>query len=95
MLLGNDFFPNVDAGLIRLHMRARAGQRVEETARENDNVDNLIRDVIPPHDLDSILDNIGLFNSTINTTYSNSGVIGESDSEILIGLKKDHSMPTG
>jgi CzcA family heavy metal efflux pump len=95
LLLGNDFFPNVDAGLIRLHMRARAGQRVEETARENDNVDNVIRNVIPPRDLDSILDNIGLFNSTINTTYSNSGVIGESDSEILIGLKKDHSMPTG
>ena len=48
LLLGNDFFPSVDAGLIRLHMRARAGQRVEETARENDNVDNLIRHVIPP-----------------------------------------------
>jgi CzcA family heavy metal efflux pump len=93
-LLGNDFFPSVDAGLIRLHMRARAGQRVEETARENDNVDNLIRRVIPERDLDSILDNIGLFNSTINTTYSNSGVIGESDSEILVGLKKDHSMST-
>jgi CzcA family heavy metal efflux pump len=93
-LLGDDFFPGVDAGLIRLHMRARAGQRVEETARENDNVDNLIRRVIPEHDLDGILDNIGLFNSTINTTYSNSGVIGESDSEILIGLKKDHAMPT-
>ena len=76
-------------------MRARTGQRVEETARENDRVDNLIRRVIPERDLDSILDNIGLFNSTINTTYSNSGVIGESDSEILIGLKKEHSMPTG
>ncbi len=94
-LLGKDFFPNVDAGLIRLHMRARAGQRVEETARENDTVDNLIRRVIPARELDGILDNIGLFNSTINTTYSNSGVIGESDSEILIGLKKDHRMPTG
>jgi len=95
LLLGNDFFPGVDAGLIRLHMRARAGQRVEETARENDRVDNLIRQIIPAAELDSILDNIGLFNSTINTTYSNSGVIGESDSEILIGLKKDRRMSTG
>ncbi len=77
----------MDAGLIRLHMRARAGQRVEETAREADGVDNLIRRVIPPEDLGNILDNIGLFNSTVNTAYSNSGVIGESDAEILIGLK--------
>jgi multidrug efflux pump subunit AcrB len=86
-VLGRDFFPSVDAGLIRLHMRARAGQRVEETAREADGVDNLIRRVIPPEALGNILDNIGLFNSTVNTVYSNSGVIGESDAEILIGLK--------
>ena len=93
-VLGRDFFPTVDAGLIRLHMRARAGQRVEETAREADGVDNLIRRVIPPSDLGNILDNIGLFNSTINTTYSNSGVIGESDAEILIGLKPERKLPT-
>ncbi|HVA95928.1 MAG TPA: efflux RND transporter permease subunit [Candidatus Dormibacteraeota bacterium] len=93
-VLGRDFFPTVDAGLIRLHMRARAGQRVEETAREADSVDNLIRRVIPPEDLGDILDNIGLFNSVINTTYSNSGVIGESDAEILIGLKPDRKRPT-
>src|SRR6202140_2565842 len=93
-VLGRDFFPSVDAGLIRLHMRARAGQRVEETAREADQVDNLIRRVIPPQDLANVLDNIGLFNSTINTTYSNSGVIGESDAEILIGLKPGRRMST-
>ena len=85
-VLGRDFFPSADAGLIRLHMRARAGQRVEETAREADGVDNLIRRVILPEDLGTILDNIGLFNSTVNTAYSNSGVIGESDAEILISL---------
>ena len=84
----------MDAGLIRLHMRARAGQRVEETAREADGVDNLIRRVIPPEDLGNILDNIGLFNSTVNTAYSNSGVIGESDAEILIGLKPERKQPT-
>jgi len=93
-VLGRDFFPTVDAGLIRLHMRARAGQRVEETAREADGVDNLIRRVIPPDDLGNILDNIGLFNSSINTTRSNSGVIGESDAEILIGLKPGRKNPT-
>jgi CzcA family heavy metal efflux pump len=93
-VLGRDFFPSVDAGLIRLHMRARAGQRVEETSREADGVDNLIRRVIPPADLGNVLDNIGLFNSSINTSYSNSGVIGESDAEILIGLKPQHKLPT-
>jgi CzcA family heavy metal efflux pump len=93
-LLGRDFFPQVDAGLIRLHMRARAGQRVEETAREADGVDNLIRRVIPPEDLGTILDNIGLFNSTVNTAYSNSGIIGESDAEILISLKPERRLPT-
>jgi CzcA family heavy metal efflux pump len=92
--LGRDFFPSVDAGLIRLHMRARAGQRVEETAREADGVDNLIRHIIPPEDLGTILDNIGLFNSTVNTAYSNSGVIGESDAEILVGLKPGRKQAT-
>jgi len=92
--LGRDFFPQVDAGLIRLHMRARAGQRVEETAREADGVDNLIRRVIPPEDLGTILDNIGLYNSTVNTAYSNSGVIGESDAEILISLKSERKAST-
>lgn len=93
-VLGRDFFPSVDAGLIRLHMRARAGQRVEETAREADGVDNLIRRVVPPEDLGNVLDNIGLYNSTLNTAYSNSGVIGESDAEILIGLKPERKQQT-
>ena len=93
-VLGRDFFPSVDAGLIRLHMRARAGQRVEETAREADAVDNLVRRVIPPEDLGNILDNIGLYNSTVNTAYSNSGVIGESDGEILISLRPDRRLST-
>src|SRR5579864_4356817 len=93
-VLGRDFFPSVDAGLIRLHMRARAGQRVEETAREADGVDNLIRRVIPPEDLVTVLDNIGLYNSTMNTAYSNSGVIGESDAEILVGLKPQRRQQT-
>ncbi len=94
LILGRDFFPSVDAGEIRLHMRARAGLRIEETARECDEIDNAIRRIIPPEDLANVLDNIGLFNSTINTTYSNSGVIGESDAEILIGLKPERTKST-
>jgi len=93
-MIGRDFFPSVDAGFIRLHMRGPAGERVEETARDCDRVDNLIRQVIPPSDLGNIIDNVGLPNSTINTTYNNSGVIGSSDAEILVGLKPDRKKST-
>ncbi len=93
-VLGRDFFPGVDAGLIRLHMRGRVGQRVEETARECDEVENLIRRVIPPEDLANMLDNIGLPYSSLNMSYSNSGTIGTSDAEILISLNPDHKTPT-
>jgi CzcA family heavy metal efflux pump len=94
IILGRDFFPGVDAGLIRLHMRARVGQRVEETARECDEVENLIHRVIPQEELANILDNIGLPYSSLNMSYSNSGTIGTSDAEILISLKTEHSTPT-
>ena len=94
MVLGQDFFPGVDAGLIRLHMRGRVGERIEETARECDQVDNLIRTVIPPDDLGNVLDNIGLPYSSLNMSYSNSGTIGTSDAEILVSLKPEHKRPT-
>ncbi len=93
-ILGRDFFPSVDAGLIRLHMRGRVGQRVEETARECDEVEDMVRKVIPPEDLGNILDNIGLPYSSLNMSYSNSGTIGTSDAEILIALNADHKTPT-
>ncbi len=88
--LGEDFFPSVDAGLMRLHMRARAGLRVEETARLVDQVEAYIREVVPKDELGDVLDNIGLPYSGINTSYSNSGVIGTSDAEILVGLEEHH-----
>ncbi|MEO6848697.1 MAG: efflux RND transporter permease subunit, partial [Chthoniobacterales bacterium] len=88
--LGEDFFPKVDAGQIRLHMRAKTGTRIEETARICDEVENKIRQIIPARDLDSMLDNIGVPYSGINTSYSNNGTFGTSDAEILISLKKDH-----
>jgi multidrug efflux pump subunit AcrB len=93
-ILGRDFFPSVDAGLIRLHVRARVGLRVEETARECDQIDQIIRQVIPPGELANVLDNIGLSYSSLNMSYSNNGTIGTSDAEILIGLKPDHKLST-
>ena len=92
--LGEDFFPSVDAGLMRLHLRARAGLRVEETARLCDEVEKYLRQQIPKDELVTILDNIGLPYSGINLSYSNSGVIGTSDAEILVGLNADHHRPT-
>jgi len=92
--LGQDFFPQVDAGLLRLHVRGRPGLRVEETARLCDQVENALRSEIPPAQLKTILDNIGLPNSGINQSYSSSGTIGTSDAEILIALDPDNHQPT-
>src|SRR5215472_10429083 len=93
-LLGQDFLPQVDAGLLRLHMRARSGLRVEETARVVDQVEDALRQEIPPGQLETILDNIGLPNSGINQSYSSNGTIGSSDAEILIALNPKHHIPT-
>jgi CzcA family heavy metal efflux pump len=92
--LGEDFFPDVDAGLMRLHVRARAGLRVEETARLCDEIEHYLRQQVPKEELVTILDNIGLPYSGINLSYSNSGVIGTSDAEILVGLNPEHHHPT-
>ncbi len=92
--LGQDFFPQVDAGLIRLHFRARPGLRVEETARLCDEVERVLRSEIPKEELQTVLDNIGLPYSSINLSYSSSGVIGTNDAEILIALNPEHHHPT-
>jgi multidrug efflux pump subunit AcrB len=92
--LGQDFFPTSDNGQIRLHLRAKTGTRIEETARLNDLVDQSIRREIPPSELDNIVDNMGLPYSGINTTYNTSGVIGSADADILISLKQGHHRPT-
>jgi len=88
--LGRDFFPSTDSGQFRLHVRTKAGTRIEETARVCDLVENSIRREIPRTDMDSILDNIGLPYSGINTAYSNSGVIGSEDADIMVALKENH-----
>ncbi len=92
--LGQDFFPQVDAGLLRLHVRARPGLRVEETARLCDQVEATLRQEIPQGQLQTILDNIGLPNSGINQSYSSNGTIGTGDAEILIALDPEHHPPT-
>jgi multidrug efflux pump subunit AcrB len=89
--IGEDFFPSVDAGQLKLHLRAPAGTRVEETAKIADQVDDIIRGVIPAAQLDSIVDNIGLPISGINLSYGNSGTIGPQDADILVSLKPGHS----
>jgi CzcA family heavy metal efflux pump len=93
-ILGKDFFPSVDAGQIRLHMRARTGLRIEETARLADQVNQVIREIIPKRDLVTVLDNIGLPYSGINLSYSNAGTIGTCDAEILVQLQSERSRPT-
>ena len=92
--LGQDFFPQVDAGLLRLHVRARPGLRVEETARLCEQIEATLREQIPHGQLQTILDNIGLPNSGINQSYSSNGTIGTSDAEILIALDPEHHPPT-
>ena len=93
MFLGEDFFPQVDAGLLRLHVRARPGLRVEETAKLCDEIEAVLRQEIPREQVQTILDNIGLPNSGINQSYSSNGTIGSSDAEILIALDPEHHPP--
>jgi len=88
--LGRDFFPSVDAGQIRLHMRAATGTRIEETARLADGVEVAIRQLVPADQLETILDNLGVPNSGINLSYSNAGTIGTLDGEIQLSLKNGH-----
>ena len=88
--LGQNFFPTTDSGQIKLHVRAQTGTRIEETARLCDDVEAVVRRVIPPRELTSIVDNIGLPISGINMAYNNSGTIGVEDADILITLAPDH-----
>ena len=90
LALGTDFFPAVDAGQIKLHLRARSGLRVEETAALCDEVEALVREVIPAAEIASLVDNIGMPTSGIAVTYNNSGAVGSGDADILLSLKRGH-----
>ncbi|HVE16192.1 MAG TPA: efflux RND transporter permease subunit [Chthoniobacterales bacterium] len=89
--LGQDFFPSVDAGQIRLHVRAKTGTRIEEMARLCDEVEKKIRTIIPAKELEGVLDNIGVPYSGINTSYANNGTFGPADGEILMSLNEGHA----
>src|ERR1700735_1357756 len=88
--LEQDFFPESDSGHFILHVRAKTGTRVEETARLADEVEQYIRTVVPADEMDNILDNIGLPFSSINYMYNTSGLTGEADADILVSLKEKH-----
>jgi multidrug efflux pump subunit AcrB len=88
--LGQDFFPSVDGGQIKLHMRARTGTRIEETAALCDAVEATIRGVIPPGQLANIVDNLGLPYSGINLAYSTSAPVGPGDADIYVNLSAKH-----
>jgi CzcA family heavy metal efflux pump len=89
-ILGRDFFPSVDAGQIRMHMRMPSGTRIEETARAADQVEGVIRSIVPARDLDTIVDNLGVPVSSINNSYSNAGAFATLDGEIQISLNEGH-----
>ncbi|MGO9037322.1 MAG: efflux RND transporter permease subunit [Steroidobacteraceae bacterium] len=89
-VLGRDFFPAVDGGQIRLHMRLPTGTRIEQTARVADQVEAAIRTMVPARDLGTMLDNLGLPISGINLSYSNTGTIGSLDGEIQVSLNQGH-----
>jgi multidrug efflux pump subunit AcrB len=89
--LGRNFFPEVDGGQIMLHVRAPVGMRIEETAARFTAVEQAIREVIPPSEVATVVDNIGTYLSSINTIYNNTGTIGESDGDIQVSLNPDHA----
>lgn len=93
--IGTDFFPQVDAGQLRVHVRAPAGTRVEETERIFAHVEDSVRSIIPRHELTDILDDIGLPYSGFNVAFSDSGIIGSFDGEILVSLRPGEHGPTG
>ena len=89
--LGQDFFPTVDGGQIKLHIRAPTGTRIEETTSLADRIGTAIHGIVPSKELDGIVSNIGLSVSGINMAYNNSGTIGVGDADILISLKPNHA----
>jgi multidrug efflux pump subunit AcrB len=88
--LGQNFFPSSDTGSFILHLRAKSGTRIEETAKLCDLIEQNIRKTVPANEVDNILDNIGLPYSTLNTQHATSGLIGAGDADILVSLKENH-----
>jgi len=93
-IVGEDFFPYIDSGQMRLHVRCPQGTRIEETERVFAEVEREVRNIIPKAELDTILDNIGLPPGGINLAFSDSSTIGNGDGEILISLNQEKHAPT-
>jgi multidrug efflux pump subunit AcrB len=88
--LGRNFFPTVDTGQILMHARVQVGTRVEESANQFAEIEKAIRRVIPPDEIATLVDNVGMPISGINMTYNNTGVIGPQDGDVQIKLKEGH-----
>ena len=88
--LGQNFFPSVDAGRFDLHVRMKTGMRIEETARNVDLIEQMIRQVIPANQLQGIIDNLGIPYSGINLSYNNTGTMSAADGDILVSLEAKH-----
>jgi multidrug efflux pump subunit AcrB len=88
--LGRNFFPDVDGGQILMHVRAQIGTRMEDTSTLFASIEQSVKQVVPADELGTVVDNIGLSNSGINTTYNNTGLIGEQDGDIQIALNEGH-----
>jgi multidrug efflux pump subunit AcrB len=88
--LGHNFFPSSDTGSFILHLRAKSGTRIEETAKLCDLIEQNIRKTVPADQVDNILDNIGLPYSTLNLQHATSGLIGPGDADILVSLRQEH-----
>ena len=94
--LGRDFFPVVDAGQFRIHVRAPDGTRIEETERYFTRVEDIIRQVVPQEELGTIIDNIGLPNGSTGIALSDTATVGTADGEILVSLKaQEHGSTLG
>jgi multidrug efflux pump subunit AcrB len=90
--LGQDFFPSVDTGQFDMHVRTRPGTRIEETARTVDQIEQMIRQIIPANQVQLIVDNMGIPYSGINTSYNNTGTMSAADADILVSLNENHSL---
>ncbi|TDX66538.1 multidrug efflux pump subunit AcrB [Methylosinus sp. sav-2] len=93
--VGEDYYPQIDAGQMTLHVRGRSGLRIEETERLFQKVEDVIRETIPPHDLALILDNIGLPQITYNYAFSDGTTVGYNDGQIMISLAHGHAPTAG
>jgi multidrug efflux pump subunit AcrB len=88
--LGQNFFPSVDTGQFEMHVRTRAGTRIEETARTVDQIEQMMRQIIPANQVAMIVDNMGIPYSGINTSYNTTGTMSAADCDILVSLKENH-----